>query len=233
LKGGRVVTGTTATEKLEKAIINGDQKGAEEAAKVILETGVNPVEIIEKHLTPTLKIVGDRFEKGEYFLTNLMLSAEAMKAATTILTGSMSEKSKELLRSQRGMGTVVIGTVKGDIHDIGKNVVSMLLEANGITVYDAGKDLNPTDIIKKAEEVKADIIALSALMTVTMTYAGEVINFLKELKLRDKYKVIIGGGPTTQEFADEIGADGWARDASGAVELVRKLSRKKRVNKHD
>lgn len=233
MKGGRVVTGTTATEKLEKAIINGDQKGAEEAAKVILETGVNPVEIIEKHLTPTLKIVGDRFEKGEYFLTNLMLSAEAMKAATTILTGSMSEKSKELLRSQRGMGTVVIGTVKGDIHDIGKNVVSMLLEANGITVYDAGKDLNPTDIIKKAEEVKADIIALSALMTVTMTYAGEVINFLKELKLRDKYKVIIGGGPTTQEFADEIGADGWARDASGAVELVRKLSRKKRVNKHD
>ena len=233
MKGGRVVTGTTATEKLEKAIINGDQKGAEEAAKVILETGVNPVEIIEKHLTPTLKIVGDRFEKGEYFLTNLMLSAEAMKAATTILTGSMSEKSKELLRSQRGMGTVVIGTVKGDIHDIGKNVVSMLLEANGITVYDAGKDLNPTDIIKKAEEVKADIIALSALMTVTMTYAGEVINFLKELKLRDKYKVIIGGGPTTQEFADEIGADGWARDASGAVELVRKLSRKKRGNKHD
>lgn len=209
--------------KLKEAIVNCDEEGAKEVANDILKMGLDPVEVMEKHLTPAMKIVGERFERGEYFITHLMMAAEAMTAATNILTAGMSKKSKERLKRFKEAGTIVIATVKGDIHDIGKNIVSLLLEVNGFTVHDAGKDLGPMEIIKRAQEVKADIIALSALMTVTMPYQAEVINFLKELKLRDQYKVIIGGGPTSQEWAEEIGADGWAPDASTAVALVKRL----------
>jgi len=208
-------------QRLSESIVNCDVKGAEEAANEILKVGLNPIEVIEKHLIPAVRIVGDKFERGEYFLSHLMMAGDAMDAATKILTTGISEESKEAQMKARG--TIVIGTVKGDIHDIGKNLVSLLLRINGLKVYDLGRDVATMEFIKKAEEVKADIIALSALMTVTMQYQAEVINFLKELKLRDKYKVIVGGGPTSQEWAEKIGADGWAPNASATVALVKKL----------
>jgi len=214
------LTEEKSLRKLEEAVVNGDVDGAKDAASKVLKANLNPVDVIENNLAHAMKIVGKRFERGEYFLSNLIMSGEAMTAAISILTKDMNEESKEHLKKGP---TIFIGTVKGDVHDIGKNIVATLLKANGFNVYDAGTDLDPMEIIKKAEEVKADIIALSALMTVSMPYQAEVINFLKELKLRDKYKVIVGGGPTSQEWAEKIGADGWAPDASAAVVLVKKL----------
>lgn len=211
-------------EKLSEAIVNCDTDVAKEVARKILETNIEPIEAIEKSLAPAIRTVGDRFEKGEYFLTHLMLAAEGVKAATEILTASMSEKSKETLRRERERAKrIVLGTVKGDIHDIGKNIVSLLLQVNGFNVYDLGKDVSSRGFVEKAEEVKAHIVGLSALMTVTQPYQAEVVNLLKEMGLREKYRVIVGGGPTSASWAEEIGADGWAPDASEAVTLVKRL----------
>ena len=127
------------------------------------------------------------------------------------------------MKELKKTGTVVIGTVKGDIHDIGKNIVAFLLEVNGFDVYDVGKEVSPMEFIERAEAVDAEIIALSSLMSTTMAYQAETIRYLEELGQREKYKVLVGGGPTSESWAEEIGADGWAKDAHGAVELVKEL----------
>jgi len=215
---------TNPLKKLEEAIINCDEEEAKKHANEISKMGIDPLEVIEKYLTPAVKVVGDRFEQGEYFLTHLLMAGEAMKASVEILTSGMSEgEREEMNKRKRKTGRIVIGTVKGDIHDIGKNIVATLLKASGFDVHDLGKDVDSVEFVKKAEEVKADIIALSALLTVTQPYQAEVISCLKETGLRDKYKVILGGGITNKEWAEEIGADGWAPDASEAVVLVKRL----------
>lgn len=211
-------------KRLSEAIINCDEEEAKKSAAEISKMGMDPLEAIEKHLSPAIKIVGDKFERGEYFLTHLMMAAEAMTAATKALTIGMSEKDRKKLEDkQKKTGSIVIGSVKGDIHDIGKNIVATLLNANGFNVYDIGKDVSPMDFAKKADEVKADIIMLSALMTTTEPAQLDVINYLKDMGNRDRYRILVGGGVTNREWAEEIGADGWAPDASGAVTLVKKL----------
>ena len=214
------------TEKLREAVINCDEEKARSVASEILKANIDPIGVIESHLVPALKVVGDRFDNGEYFLTHLMWAGEIMKSVTNILTANMSELSEMKLKKLK-VGTIVIGTVKGDIHDIGKNIVSLLLEVNGFDVHDIGKEVSPMEFIEKAEAVNANIIALSSLMSTTMAYQAETIRYLAELGLRERYKVIVGGGPTSESWAEKIGADGWAKDAPGAVELAKKLLQRK------
>jgi trimethylamine corrinoid protein len=209
-------------EQLKQAIISGDDETATRIAKQILETGGDPVTVIEQNLAPAMKIVGEKFENQEYFLSDLMSAGEAMKAASKILTSGMDRETIRGLE-KAGPGVVVIGTVKGDQHDIGKNLVALLLQANKFDVHDLGVDVGPREFFDKSREVDADMIGLSALLTTTMPYQAEVINYLRDSGVRDQYKVIVGGGATSQDWANEIGAEGWAPDATRAVQLANRV----------
>jgi trimethylamine corrinoid protein len=206
-------------ERLSEAVINGDEELAKRASQEIVKLGADRLEVIEKYLSPAMKRVGEKFEKGEYFLTNLMLSAEAMKTATAILTGDLDREGRGRLKGE-AKGVVVVGTVAGDIHDIGKNILSLLLQANGFDVHDLGRDVPALSFAEKAQEINAGIIALSSLMTTTKPAQKDVIELLKAMGLRKKYFVMVGGAPTTNEWAEEIGADGWAETAEEAVRLA-------------
>jgi trimethylamine corrinoid protein len=209
-------------EQLKQAIIAGDDETATRIAKRILEAGLDPVTVIEQNLAPAMKIVGDKFENQEYFLADLMNAGEAMKAASKILTSNMDRETMRRLEQERS-GVVVMGTIKGDQHDIGKNLVALLLQANRFDVHDLGVDVGPREFFDKSKEVDADIIGLSALLTTTMPYQAEVINYLRDSGVRDQYKVIVGGGATSQDWANEIGAEGWAPDATRAVQLANRV----------
>jgi len=214
----------TLNERLKKFVISGQEDAAQKTASEILNAGMDPLEVIEKSLSSAMKLVGEKFEKGEYFLPDLMSAAAAMQAATRVLTAEMKVESKEKLKAKK-IGRVVVGTVSGDIHDIGKNILALLLEANGFDTYDLGKDVDSMKFIEKAAEVQADIIALSALMTTTKPAQKEVMEFLNEMGLREKYIVMVGGAPTSKEWAEEIGADGWAETAEQGVKLAQTLIR--------
>ena len=218
---------TDLIEKLKQSIINCDEEEAKKVAEEIVAAGIDPVKAVNEGISPAAKVVGEKFEKGDYFLTHLMLAGEAMKAASEILMSKLSEKEKERVSAERA-GSVVLATVSGDIHDIGKNILGLLLSVNGFKVYDLGKDVDAMTIVQKAIETKADIIALSALMTTTMPAQKEVIDLLKAMGVRDKFVVLVGGGSTTREWAEEIGADGWAETAEEAVSLAKRLMEKKR-----
>jgi len=214
----------TLNERLKKFVISGQEDAAQKTASEILNAGMDPLEVIEKSLSSAMKLVGEKFEKGEYFLPDLMSAAAAMQAATRVLTAEMKVESKEKLKTKK-IGRIVVGTVSGDIHDIGKNILALLLEANGFDTYDLGKDVDSMKFIEKAAEVQADIIALSALMTTTKPAQKEVIEFLDEMGLGYKYIVMVGGAPTSKEWAEEIGADGWAETAEQGVRLAQTLMR--------
>jgi len=214
-------------EKLKRLVISGEEDAAHETALQVLKTGVDPLEVIENYLSPAMRSVGEKFEKGEYFLTNLMMSATAMKAATDVLTTGVKKEDREKLLAHR-TGKVVIGTVAGDIHDIGKNIVAVLLEVNGFEIYDLGKEVDSMRFINRATEVQADIIAASALMTTTKPAQREIIDFMNEMGSRKKHLVIVGGAPTTKEWAEEIGADGWAETAEEAVKLAENVMQNRR-----
>jgi len=207
-------------EKLRLSVINGDIEAAEAAAKEAIDAGIDPLEAIEEGLSKGIKEVGDKFEKLELFLSDMMVAAEAMSKAVEILEKKLP---KEATRASKGV--IVIGTVEGDIHDIGKNIVAALLKANGFRVYDLGKDTPSRKFIEKAEEVNANVIGLSALLSTTMIKQEEVIKMLKDLGLRDKYKVIIGGAPVTEEWAKKIGADAYGKNANDGVIKVKELLR--------
>ena len=177
---------------------------------------------MERELLPAMKSVGEKFEKGEYFLTDLMSAADAMKAASRVLTSRIEQESKGKVTISK-IGKVVIGTVSGDIHDIGKNIVTLLLEVNGFDTHDLGKDVDSMKFIERAAEVQADIIALSALMTTTKPAQKEVTDLLNEMKLRKKYIVMVGGAPTSNAWAEEIKADGWAETAEQGVRVAQRL----------
>jgi len=183
---------------------------------------MDPMLVMERELFPTIKSVGEKFERGEYFLTDLMSAADAMRAASRILVGAIKAESKVKTMSA-GIGKVVIGTVAGDIHDIGKNIVALLLEVNGFLTIDLGKDVESMKFIERATEVQANIMALSALMTTTKPAQREVMDLLREMNLRKKFLLMIGGAPTTSEWAEQIGADGWAETAEQGVKLAQKL----------
>ncbi len=212
-------------EQLRQAIISGNEEEARTAASNILRVKMDPVKVVEQDLASAMRTVGEKFEKEEYFLADLMSSAEAMKTATSILISGMDQESITRLKQEQS-GIVVIGTVKGDQHDIGKNLVALLLRANHFDVHDLGVDVGPQEFVEKAKAADADIIGLSALLTTTAPYQAEVINYLRDSGLQGEYDVVIGGGATSQEWADEIGAEGWAPDASRAVEVLNKIRNK-------
>ncbi|MEM2293019.1 MAG: corrinoid protein [Nitrososphaeria archaeon] len=209
-------------EELYNAIITYDKERAISAAKKIAEEEDDIIKAIEECLVRGAKDVGEKFDRLEIFLPELLMAADAMQAALNIL----------LPKIPRGKvpkkGVVVSGTVKGDIHDIGKNILVAMLRANGFEVYDLGVDVPTSKFIEEAERVQADIITLSALMASTLGGQKDVIDYLKASGKRDKFIVMVGGGPTTREWAEEIGADGYAETASEAVKVALELIKKKR-----
>ena len=206
-------------KELRLAIIVGDEERAREAAKRCLEAGVDPMEAVEHGLRDGLRIVGEKFERLEVFLPEMMMAADAGNAVMEVLEPAIAKSGQQA----ESPGTVVIGTAKGDIHSIGKNILAMLLRLAGFQVHDLGEDVAATTFLEEARKHEADIIAISALMTSTMPGQRDVINLLKDVGERDKYAVMVGGAPVTPEWADQIGADGYSETASGGVALALKL----------
>jgi len=204
--------------ELYDAILTGNAKKAEEATKAALAANVDPSELLGKYMIPAMDEVGKRFECNEYFVPELLIAARAMKTALQLLTPKLAASGA------KAKGRVVIGTVQGDLHDIGKNLVASMLEGGGFEVVDLGVDVPPQKFIEAAKEKEGTIIAMSALLTTTMTQMKAVIKSLVDGGLRDKVRVMIGGAPITQQYADEIGADGYGDNASSAVALARKLA---------
>ncbi len=205
-------------EDLYEAILTGNAKVAEEAAKAAMDANLDPNELLAKYMIPAMDEVGRRFECNEYFVPELLIAARAMKKALEVLTPRLAASGA------KKAGRVVIGTVQGDLHDIGKNLVASMLEGGGFEVTDLGIDVPPERFVEAARE-KGDgaIVAMSALLTTTMTMMPKVIQALEQAGLRSKVKVIVGGAPVTQQYADQIGADGYSDNASGAVALARRL----------
>jgi corrinoid protein of di/trimethylamine methyltransferase len=204
---------------MRQSIIDGDNDKSAELAQQALAQGIDPLAAINDGFVHGINYVGEQFGAGEMFLPDLMLAAEAMKAAVTVLEPEMAKRSMQ----RKMLGKVVLGTVKGDIHEIGKNLVATMLSASGFEVYDLGVDVPFEKFAQKAREVDADIVGVSALLTTTMTGQKTVIEALEDMGLRPKVKVIVGGAPVTRSWAEEIGADGFSEDAMGAVALAKKL----------
>ncbi len=206
--------------KMSEAIVAGDRKAARSLAEDAVRSGLDLLEVVEQGYVPGIQKVGELWEQGEYFLPELITSAEAMKAAMSVLDPELNRKNIEA----RIGGKVVIGTVEGDIHDIGKNLVASMLQAGGFEVFDLGTDVKLERFIDKAEEVGAGMICLSALLTTTMMNQRRFIALLGEKGLRGKYKVLVGGAPASRKWAEEIGADGYAENAVAAVKLAKSLA---------
>jgi len=203
-------------EELQEALIEGDTDELLEQVEALLQQGVAPVAIIGDGMMGAMSIVGDRFASNEMFVPEVLMCANAMNQAVDRLKPLMEGVKVDT------KGRVVIGTVKGDLHDIGKNLVAMFLESSGFDVLDLGVDVSPEQFIGAARE-GAQIIAMSALLTTTMPVMAQVIQELKELEMRDQVHVIVGGAPLSQEYADRIGADGYSKDAAGAARLCASL----------
>ena len=206
-------------DQLRNAIIELDDQKSKDAARKGVDAGMDPIDLINNGIRLALDVLGERFSAGDLFLPELVLSAKAADAAVEVLEPEL------LKRGGNGnkLGKVLIGTVKGDIHDIGKNIVALLMKSAGFDVIDIGIDRSEEDILGAAKEHDVNVIGLSALLTTTMPRLQEFIVYLKESGLREKFKVIIGGAPVTQQFADQIGADGYGADATRAVEITKKL----------
>jgi trimethylamine corrinoid protein len=199
------------------SLVNHDKVVAEDVAKRAIAAGVSPQEIMQNGFVVGIRQVGDQFDEGEVYLPELMLAAAAMEAAMAICNAALPEGESET------RGVVVIGTVEGDVHDIGKAIVCAYLRANGYEVHDLGRDVPVDAFVDKAEEVNADIIGASALLTATMRKQAEILAELDDRGIRDKYKFVVGGAPCTQEYADSIGADAYAADASDGVKKIEKM----------
>lgn len=204
---------------MKQSIIDGDVDAAEELARRALEEGIDPLEAVNLGYLPGMQQVGVDFGAKILYLPDVVIAAEAMKKATAILEPEMQRRGSE----RTVAGRVVLGTVKGDIHEIGKSLVGTLLSANGFEVYDLGVDVPFAKFAEKAREVNADIVGVSALLTTTMTGQQSVIEALDDLGLRPQVKVMVGGAPVTREWAEKIGADGYSGDALAAVVLAKSL----------
>ena len=204
-------------KKLYDAIVDGDAKTSKALATQAMEAKLDPKKLLDEYMIPAMNEVGRRFETNEYFVPELLIAARAMKQALEIIKPALVATGAE------PVGKVAIGTVKGDLHDIGKNLVAAMLEGGGFEIIDLGVDVAPEKFIGAVKEKGANIIALSALLTTTMPSMKATIEQLQEAGIRDQVKVMIGGAPVTQKYADKISADGYSDNASGAVTLARKL----------
>ena len=204
--------------RLEQAVIVGEAEEAAELARQGLDQGLDPLVLIDEALTQGMNRIGELYSSGEYFLPDLVIGGDAMKAAFAIL-----EPALVGTQEREPAARVVIGTVEGDIHEIGKTLVATMLAANGFEIRDLGADVSPERFADAVREVNADVVGLSALLTTTMVSQKAVILTLKEAGLRDQVKVIVGGAPVSLEWAEEIGADGYAEGAMEAVEVVKQL----------
>ena len=204
-------------EDLKRSVIEMEVERTAELTQKALDEGLSAEEILNKALVPAMDVVGEQYERGKRYVPEMLLSAHAMKGAMEKLRPLLAKSGVE------PKGRVVIGTVEGDLHDIGQNLVSMMLEGAGFEVHNLGTEVTADRFVAEAKERDADLVGISALLTTTMIHMPEVIEALKENGLRDRVKVMIGGAPVTQEYADEIGADGYAPDAAAAVKLAERL----------
>ena len=203
-------------KQLYDSVVSGDAKTTQAITQQALADGVDPLKLVNEYMVPAMDEVGRRFEANEYFVPELLISARAMKAALELIRPLLTA------RGDKPVGRVAIGTVKGDLHDIGKNLVASLLEGGGFEVIDLGVNVTPEKFIETVNAKQANIVAMSALLTTTMPGMKLTIDALKQAGVRDKVKVLIGGAPITQKYADEIGADGYSENAVGAVALAKK-----------
>ncbi len=204
-------------QALAEAVINGQKEEAERLTQEAIDEGVPPGDIINDGLIAGMSVVGEKFKNNEFYVPEVLIAARAMQSAMAKVKPLLVEGEIE------SKGRVAIGTVKGDLHDIGKNLVAMMLEGGGYEVLDLGVDVSPEQFVAAATEDGANVVALSALLTTTMPSMKDTIDALTEAGVRDQVKVIIGGAPVTQSYADEIGADGYAPDAASAVDKVNEL----------
>jgi len=209
----------TLLENIKQAVIDSDAETIPVLTEKAIKEGFEPLEIIDTALVAGMQVVGEKYECGEYFLPHLIISASGMKKAMEILKPHLQSRNQEIEKA----GTVVIGTVQGDIHEIGKTLVATILSANGFEVHDLGVDVSIEKFIEAIREHNANVVGLSALLTTTMTVQRDIIEALKEHGLRDKVKVIIGGAPVNKDWAEKIGADGFADDAIRAVAVLKDL----------
>lgn len=203
-------------KQLYTAVLDGDAQTARNVTEQALKQGVDPQRLVTEFMIPAMDEAGRRFECNDYFVPELLIAARAMKASLELIRPLLAE------RGAQPTGRVVIGTVKGDLHDIGKNLVAAMLEGGGFEVHDLGVDVSPEKFVAAVNDNKANIVALSALLTTTMPAMKTTIEALKQAGLRQRVKVMIGGAPVTQKYADEIGADGYSENAAAAVALARK-----------
>ena len=206
-------------DKLKEYVIDGEEDDAVELTREAIESGISPIDVVQKGLVPILDEMGEQFARLEIFLPDLVISADVAK----VVKDEVREHILNSAEASDNKGTIVIGTVKGDVHDIGKNIVSTLLEVSGYKVIDLGNDVEPYAFVENARKEKADIIALSSLLTTSMPFMIDVLKLLDGLNIRDQFKVIVGGGPVSQAWADEIGADGYSNDANDAVALCNRI----------
>jgi corrinoid protein of di/trimethylamine methyltransferase len=204
---------------IPQSIVDGAPESASTLARSALQAGIPPLEIIDAGYLPAMAFVGEQYAQRKMFLPDMLASAEAMKAAMAVLESELKRNGQERPMS----GTILLGTAKGDIHEIGKTLVGTLLTAHGFRVHDLGVDVSAEKFALKAREYGADIIGVSALLTTTMRGQKTVIENLIREGLRQRVKVIVGGAPVTRQWAEEIGADGYGKDAASAVGLVKSL----------
>ncbi|MBM3493840.1 MAG: cobalamin-binding protein [Armatimonadetes bacterium] len=207
----------TDLQALYTAVLEGNAPAAKATVQQALDEGVNPEDLLQKYMIPAMDEVGRLFEANEYFVPELLISARAMKGALELIRPKLAESGA------KPAGKVVIGTVRGDLHDIGKNLVAAMLEGGGFEVIDLGVDVSPEKFVESATEKGAQIIAMSALLTTTMPGMKTTVEAVEGAGLKGSVKVMIGGAPVTQRYADEIRADGFSDNASGAVRVARQL----------
>jgi len=204
-------------KRVKRAVLDGDGDKTIELTKEAVSQGLRAPQILDEALTPAMDIVGEEYENGDRYVPEMLISAEAMKSAMVVLKPLLADAGV------KARGKVVIGTVEGDLHDIGKDLVAMMLEGAGFEVVNLGAEITAEEFVKAAKEHKPDIIGMSALLTTTMIHMPEVLDALQQAGLRDQIKVMIGGAPVTQGYADKIGADAYAPDAASATKLAKSL----------